>query len=296
MPMWSSNSFTGKTGLLILSLAGFLALPARADEKAGMPDIPQIEQTCLPTSTANLMAWFGKHGYPKLIPAGVNEDEKELHLVHLLMADTGARFDWGTQMTAITTGISKYIKDAGYDCEIEYRGLEARKPFTQDWLKENDQPNKGFILLLAYVRVGDSPSGVVFTRALNAGHAVTLVNAEPDMILIHDPAHENDETGRKILTPQLIPSGYLQDVGTHEPVSGLLLLSGSLMEAPPGSEIMLTGAVCITLHPPGGSKTPSAMPASGPTDTIAGTAGAPVASKQASTSWLAWLFNLVFKN
>ena len=24
---------------------------------------------------------------------------------------------------------------------------------------------------------------------INAGHAVTLVNAEPDMILIHDPAH-----------------------------------------------------------------------------------------------------------
>jgi hypothetical protein len=35
-----------------------------------MPDLSQIEQTCLPTSTANLIIWFGNHGYPKLIASG----------------------------------------------------------------------------------------------------------------------------------------------------------------------------------------------------------------------------------
>ncbi len=296
------TGYLWKIGMLGLSLTASLFFSAQADEKPGMPDLSQIEQTCLPTSTANLMIWFGKHGYPKLILSGSNEDEKDLHVVHQVMADTDARFDWGTRMQTITTGIDKYIKDAGYDCDVEYRGLGGKNPFTQDWLKENDEPNKGFILLLAYVRVTYYPYGVAFSRAINAGHAVTLVNAEPDMILVHDPAHETDETGRKILTPEVIPRGSLQDVGTSESVSGLLLLSGSLLGAPRDSEVMLTGAVCVTMHPPGDSRKPSATPASGATDTIAGgvnSASVPssqtASPKGGSVGWWAWIFNLVFK-
>ena len=56
--------------LLGLCLAGIVALPAFAGEKEGMPDLSQEEQTCLPTSTANLIIWFGTHGYPKLIVSG----------------------------------------------------------------------------------------------------------------------------------------------------------------------------------------------------------------------------------
>jgi hypothetical protein len=93
-----------------------------------------------------------------------------------------------------------------------------RRPFTQDWLKENDDPNKGFILLLAYCSYDQNSNS--FTDALNAGHAVTLVNAEPDMILIHDPAHYDDEPGRKILTPQVLTSGSWREQFSA-PVSGL---------------------------------------------------------------------------
>ena len=34
----------------------FPLLPSKKD---GMPDLSQEEQTCLPTSTANLIVWFG---------------------------------------------------------------------------------------------------------------------------------------------------------------------------------------------------------------------------------------------
>src|ERR1700683_2197804 len=56
--------------LLGLCLTGQVLLPASADEKEGMPDLGQQDQTCLPTSTANLIVWFGTHGYPKLIVNG----------------------------------------------------------------------------------------------------------------------------------------------------------------------------------------------------------------------------------
>src|ERR1700685_2943295 len=112
-----------RLGLLASSVAGLMAFPVCADEKQGMPDLAQVEQTCLPTATSNLMIWFGQHGYPKLILSGDTQDERYLHTVHVIMADTDARFDWGTRMEKVTVGIDKYIKDAGYDCDIEYRGL-----------------------------------------------------------------------------------------------------------------------------------------------------------------------------
>jgi hypothetical protein len=289
-----------------LSLAGFLLLPLRADEKPGMPDLSQIEQTCLPTSTANLIVWFGLHGYPKMIMPGDDKEDGYIHTVHRIMADTDARFDWGTRPEAIVTGIKKYIDDAGYDCNVEYRGL-SKTQFTQDWLKENDDPNKGFILLLAYVAYNQGND--TYSNAWDAGHAVTLVNAEPDMILIHDPAHDDDETGRKILTPQVLTSGTFTSRSGNASVAGLLLLSGSLLDAPPNAGVMLIGAVCVTMHPPqemiasstpksagttvtsvGGSGDSSAKPAAAPASAPA----TPPAPASATKTWAEWAFDWLF--
>jgi hypothetical protein len=176
-------------------------------------------------------------------------------------------------------------------------------PFTQDWLQQNNDPNKGFILLLAYCKFDRASN--TFRDVLNAGHAVTLVNAEPNLILIHDPAHYNDEPGRKILTPETLTGGSFQLPGYNAPVSGLLLLSGSLLEAPPEAGVMLTGAVCITMHPDTiEASTTTPIPTGAANATIAGSGSgapaampaAPVAAPSApSTSWGMWLFDLVFK-
>jgi hypothetical protein len=284
--------------LAILLLAA-VCLSARADEKTSMPDLAQVEETCLPTSTANLILWFGHHGYPKLIMPGATSDERELHTVHQIMTDTDARFDWGTRMDAVTVGINKYIHEAGYQCDVEYRGLAGKgTAFNSDWLKENDDPNKGFILLLAYCHV--DPRTHIFTRAWNAGHAVTLVNAEPDTLLIHDPAHEDDETGRKIITPYVIPDGTWQDYGGSESVAGLMLLSGSLLEGPADGTVMLSGAVCITMQPPNQDKGPlqagETTPSAG---TLAGSHASPAgsavpASPGKPATWWGWIFDFFF--
>jgi hypothetical protein len=276
-------------GLLVAALA--LLIPgARAAEKFGMPDLVQVGNTCLPTSTANLVLWFGKHGYPKLLLPGTTPEERENHVVHMLMADTDARYDRGTEMERITSGIEKYIHRAGYDCDVEYRGLDGHHAFTQDWLHENDDANHGFVLLLTYCQY--HPDSDCFTDAWNAGHAVTLVNAESDFLLIHDPAHSSSETGRKIITPTPLSSGTFQDDGNQLPVAGLLMLSGSLLEAPPQSEVMLTGAVCIAMHVPG-SASPS--PSAAPNSMLAGPGGSSVASgtsaPPAKSSWWSWIMS-----
>jgi len=308
--------------LLGICLAGLLALPARAREKMGMPDLAQEEQTCLPTSTANLIVWFGLHGYPKLIVNGDNADDGYIHTVHRIISDTDASYQEGTRPAAICYGISKYIHDAGYGCDVEYRGVDwnmakypqvvddpladkykdyqkTPAPFTQDWLKDNDDPNKGFILLLAYVTFDRNSNS--FHDAINAGHAVTLVNVEPDMILIHDPAHYEDEPGRKILTPELLTGGTFQLPGYAAPVDGLMLLSGTILDTPPGAGVMLTGAVCVTMHPASENSTVVASVGGSPGATIGGKTS-PATSPSSPTTpaaspsagWAMWLFNLIF--
>ena len=311
--------------LLGLCLAGLTVLPAAAQEKGGMPDIGQEEQTCLPTSTANLIVWFGTHGYPKLIVNGDSRENDYTHTVHALMTATSASYQLGTRTDAITYGIEKYIRDAGYGCDVEYRGLDwslakypqivqdiegdkykrnfkTPSPFTQDWLQENKNPDKGFILLLAYCNFHRGSN--TFTDAINAGHAVTLVNAEPKMILIHDPAHYNDEPGRKILSPELLTGGTFALPGYNAPVSGLLLLSGSYLESPPDAGVMLTGAVCVTMHPISEGTKRLGSASGGPNAGIGGSGSgasspAPAApdapASSPSTSWAMWLFDLLFK-
>src|SRR5476651_215302 len=97
--------------LLGLCLAGLIVFPSSAAEKEGMPDLNQEEQTCLPTSTANLIIWFGTHGYPKLIVKGDSKDDDYSHTLHALMTATNATYQLGTRTDAITYGIGKYIRD-----------------------------------------------------------------------------------------------------------------------------------------------------------------------------------------
>jgi hypothetical protein len=51
-----------------------------------------------------------------------------------------------------------------------------------------------------------------------------------------------------------------------------LLLSGSLLEAPPDAGVMLTGAVCITMHPATAQTPSSSNLAGGPNATHGGKA------------------------
>jgi hypothetical protein len=318
--------------LAAFALAALLLSPARAEQKIGMPDLDQGEdQICLPTSTTNLIVWFGQHGYPKLIAPGDSADDGYIHTIHAVMAATDARFDLGTRMEAITGGIAKYIHDKGYGCDVEYRGLDWNKvkspdllkdpdadkykdfdsktpeAFSQDWLSTNSDPTKGFILLLAYVNFDEHTNS--FSYAINAGHAVTLVDSEPDTILIHDPAHYDSMPGRKILTPNLLTGGVLHLPGYNAAVSGLMLLSGTDLETPPDATVMLTGAVCVTMQPDqpavahvttsaggpnavGGTPTGTATASSSPTTLSAPASAAPASSNQ---SWAMWLFDLLFK-
>jgi hypothetical protein len=316
--------------VLGIGLAGMLALPALALEKIGMPCLSQEEETCLPTSTANLMVWFGQHGYPNLIKKGDDASDGYIHTVHAMITAVHATYQMGTDTVAITYGIQKYIREAGYSADVEYRGIdwsqlathdiikdpdldEYRKAyrtpaaFSADWLQQNDDPNKGFILLVIYVKY--DPDTGDFSNPF-AGHAVTLVNAEPDTIVIHDPANDASYPGRKIITPRVLTGGTFNAPGFQVSTAGLMILDAPIDEMwrPADGVILLTGAVCVTMHPDsndtsivkGTAGAPNGVIGSGDVSKTAPGAGgtgpgaAPAPAASPGTGWARWLFNLIF--
>ena len=157
----------------------------------------------------------------KLLPAGGTEDDRDWSVVQRVMTDMNARFDLGTSPRLMVSGIAKYIRDAGYYPDVEYRGLYVPgQAFNREWLAANDRPDTGFVLIFVYCQW--DPGTRVLSSAQRIGHAVTLVDYEPDSLLIHDPAHRDDETGRKILTPQSLENATWQDPDSSQPADGLL--------------------------------------------------------------------------
>jgi hypothetical protein len=84
-------------------------------------------------------------------------------------------------------------------------------------------------------------------------------------------------------------------------VDGLMLLSGSLLDAPPNSSVMLIGAVSLTMHPIQdmiASTSPGSVPGTTPTIGSGGDPAPahPSPSTPVSTtkSWAEWIFDLIF--
>ena len=69
---------------------------------------------------------------------GDGKDEGYIHTVHAIITATHARYDLGTRTEAITGGIEKYIRDAGYSCDVEYRGLDWSQAKFPQIVKDYD--------------------------------------------------------------------------------------------------------------------------------------------------------------
>jgi hypothetical protein len=113
--------------------------------------------------------------------------------------------------------------------------------------------------------------------------------------------------GRKVVTPDVLTAGVLHLPGYNAPVSGLMLLTGTDLETPPEATVLLTGAVCVTMHPDspaiahvsssaGGANAVGGTP-TGTATTTTTIPAAPASTTPASAnqSWAMWIFDLLFK-
>lgn len=207
-----------------------------------MPDIDQDSNTCFPTSTANLLYWFGENGYPALLSKDTDATARQRNLIAKLLVHTNGTFKNGTEFAAMTKGLSSFFKAHNIDAKVTYRGLGGDAFSGLDWFERNSEDNVGFILCLAYVHKKGANS---YLSAAPLGHCVTLLRYHDGVAAILDPAHAEGETGRRTL--RLIPVSQIKTSGATIPM--LFEVSGMPLEGSHADTVLLDGAVCIELPP-----------------------------------------------
>lgn len=177
---------------------------------AGMPDINQRENECVPTATANSLRWLAKaQGFNDKLPPTNDK------LVNDLVEAMNTSAATGTQLKDFFEGKKKYIKDKGLPLVVEgqdgffgIEGLTQTKP-TVEFLIEQLKKGQDVEIDLGWI-TGDKRNG---------GHFLTVVGiarvGNKTRIYVNDP----DDGKQKTQVFEL-------EARTKDPFKGFLQLKG----------------------------------------------------------------------
>jgi hypothetical protein len=226
---------------LSLSVSG---LCAPAASKYTMPDLRQVDSTCFPNAAANLIYWFGQNGYPQLLPKEPDEKARQDKLVTRLIIQCRTTFLQGTPFQSLVDGISNYMSSCGCDAQLTYRGFNS-KELNEDWFKENEHDNKGFILCIGYCQLkGDKD----LVEERNTGHAVTLLQYTDHVAVLNDSAHAKGQSGRRVV--RLASSGPIRyHSGNHHVYNCEVIYLEGMPDLPKDVVATLIGAICVEMLP-----------------------------------------------
>jgi len=157
---------------------------------------------CGPVSVSNSFAWLANNGFGNLLPTLPGRKQAQFEMARLLGSkkymSTNSK---GTGTGGVTLGVSRYIKDRGYEYHyLKYQGW--RKHPSQfstavdvpdlSWIKEGLKGNSAVWLNVGWYKHDSSTDKYLRT----GGHWVTLVgygvdkkgNVDPAILIIHDPS------------------------------------------------------------------------------------------------------------
>jgi len=187
--------------------ASDVALPAEQTEKVrSMPDLCQTDKAfaplpdggrnyCGPTALANVLAAMDGRGYEDLVPGDATSKDRQLALLKQLGSkqylDTGKS---GTGPIAAMRGITRYVRDRGYDVSIRWQGWRKGGEFAtgetvdEAWLQEGTLGESNVVVNVGWYK--HDATADVYTRV--GGHYMTLVGykktLQKTLYLIQDPA------------------------------------------------------------------------------------------------------------
>lgn len=221
--------------------------PLHAASKYTMPDLDQEENTCFPAAASNIIYWFGENGYPKLLPAVVEGESRHRRLFTKLLVHCNVSYRMGTKFDIMTTGLSNFFKEQGYnDVKVSYRGFGGAPFAGPEWFEKNSQDNVGFILCIDYVKkTGDKD----YSEAESLGHCISLLTYSDNVAVILDPAHKPDERGRYTFRFQPVRNARLTDSRGSYVLPVVYELPGAPLGFRPAQAAILTGAICIEMPP-----------------------------------------------
>lgn len=269
-----------KISILILMIPFFLASSAGAapcTERLGcIPDLTQTDPQarfpyqgvhyCGPCAVSNSIMWLGENGYEKLLPKAREKLQVQADLTRLLASrkymDT--TLEWGTSPADILKGISRYLRDCGYEyADLSYQGWRKipRRFNTGETRPRLEWIQSGFLGDSAvWLNVGwyvFSPKKNRYMRV--GGHWVTLVGfgvdengrENPDVLIIHDPATLQKHTsGNDYVRLEKIGGGTLvTGSGKMYGATGFFKMAG--MEISEDADLgILDGAIRLQMKRP----------------------------------------------
>ena len=255
---------------LVIAAIGFICAPSKAAKQQSTqkspaaytekvvptPDLTQTDPDgklpiqgkshCGPVSVSNSLAWLANNGFDNLLPTLKNRKQSQFEMARLLGSkmymNTTSK---GTGVGGVAQGVSRYIKDRGYEYRyLKYQGW--RKHPSQfstavdvpklSWIKEGLKGNSAVWLNVGWYKYDYSTGEYLRT----GGHWVTLVgygvdqkgNVDPSVLIIHDPSpgagkypsHEyvrikpiskGKLTGTQSGLPRSAKGYYIMDNGMH---------------------------------------------------------------------------------
>ena len=244
------------------------------DRLDSIPDIVQTDPKahfpyggvhyCAPCAISNSLVWLGENGYAKLLPKGDGRMRIQVELAKLLASrkymDT--TLEWGTSPAAVLQGISKYLKDCGYEYkQLSYQGWR-RVPGKfntgvsdpdPEWIKSGLKGDSAVWLNVGWYKF--NPGKKEYVRM--GGHWVTLVGfgadengmEDPDVVIIHDPGANTHgcQLCNDYIRLQSIESGSLiGGTGTKYNAAGFYRMTGG-MRAYGKITALLDGAIRLEM-------------------------------------------------
>jgi hypothetical protein len=224
------------------------------------------EYCCL-VAIGNSLMWLSSNGFPNLVKRTGTQFDDEVALVKLLgsKAYMDTSIDEGTGTINIMRGLTKYIRDRGYDINrLEYRGwrkrpaqLTAEHPVPElQWIKQNILGKESVWLNIGWYK--HDPSHNEYRRI--AGHWVTVVgygkneggDTDSRILIFHDPSprtgHHSPNEYASVMT---LDAGTLTGDfgGLPRSAAGYSTLGGGMHIKSGADTGIIDGALALALAP-----------------------------------------------
>ena len=216
------------------SYEGKLSTPdlLQTDPKAGFPDGGKM--FCAPVAVSNGLMWLAVNGYPKLLAPGQDQ-------VGLVLALAGPQFldqdlGEGTGAGELLRGVARWVKQSGYPARrLEFQGWRKHGPSYStgvavpqlQWIKRALLGPSAVWLNVGWYR--RDANADTYQRV--AGHWVSLVGYDGEVLIVHDPSPRSEKGGvHNRITVEAIGSGRLvgKKAGLPREATGYLKITGGL--------------------------------------------------------------------
>jgi hypothetical protein len=237
-----------------------------------IPDLGQTDPTvsfphggihlCGPVAVSNSLMWLARQGYRRLLP---NIEEPKACQAALTMRISSEEYmdttlEYGTSPSAVLVGLSRYIKDCGYEYRrLEYQGCRKHpREFSTgvsvpelSWIKKGLLGDSAVFLNIGWY---EHPDQINSYRRIG-GHWVTLVGfgfdetgkTDPDILIVHDPASKTGNAN-EFVRFERISEGRLSGVnGTHNAAGFLKIVRGIRIDSKADCAI-LDGVIVLEMQ------------------------------------------------